>query len=193
MAETRNSNATMDTALESLVAGVLSTSLRTTQEDEIPLHRTKKNVNVSIPPEHLFCELTSLIPVHLDSEDEDSSYSTDQVVSSFPISPGEKDSLLSDSKDMVHQEKTSKLGRLMRNIFSKKKNTGTEKKIDWSINEKELAVRVFPSQELLVFDDFTCKDENSAEKEPLFHCKDHQKKPRAKRPTRILLSCFRKQ
>ncbi|XP_062569560.1 uncharacterized protein LOC134231595 [Saccostrea cucullata] len=195
MAEkTRNSNAITEAAVESLVDGVLKTSVQTTHEDEIPLHRTKKNVNVSIPSEHLFRELTALVPVHLDSEDEDSSSLNDQVVRSFPVSPGEKDtcSLLSDPKDMVNRKKTTKLNRLMRNVFSKKKSVGTEKKFGWGINEKELTVKAFPSQELLVFDDFTSKDDNSVDKAPLFHSKDHQKKSRAKRSTRLLLSCFRK-
>lgn len=82
------------------------------------LHRVKKSLNVSLPSEHLFPELTSLVPVLLDSEEEESANLVDEeIIKSHIISAGDKDVLLSSSKGTLNEHLVYKEFRSPHNMI----------------------------------------------------------------------------
>ncbi|XP_056020469.1 uncharacterized protein LOC130054526 [Ostrea edulis] len=123
MEDTRNSNAFE--AGDTSMTDVLSSPQSLQGEDEMSLHRVKKSLNVSLPSEHLFPELTSLVPVLLDSEEEESANLVDEeIIKSHIISAGDKDVLLSSSKG-----NKSKISGFFGQLFSKKRYSEKEKEI----------------------------------------------------------------
>ena len=68
------------------------------KEEQFPLHRANKNFDVSLSSEYLFRELTSLVPVPLDSDDEETSPFHESIVHTCTIAHRDEERLLSAPK-----------------------------------------------------------------------------------------------
>lgn len=188
--ETTNSNAVMESSYSSAVGGVRTSTSSTGLEEQFPLHRANKNFNVSVSSEYLFRELTSLVPVSLDSDDEEASaHNEEEIVNSFKVTSKDKDTLLPSPKRYGLHGNKYKLSRFFGNIFSKKNSSLAKENPDIQNCRKELAkVKDMPREH----NDFRSEGESSTDKDFLFASEGKQKKSSAKRSSAIIFSCFRK-
>eukprot|EP00105_Crassostrea_gigas_P031311 XP_011453975.2 PREDICTED: uncharacterized protein LOC105346907 [Crassostrea gigas] len=185
--ETTNSNAMMESSYSSAVGGVRTSTSSTGLEEQFPLHRANKNFNVSVSSEYLFRELTSLVPVSLDSDDEEPSAHNEEIVNSFKVTSKDKDTLLPSPKRYGLHGNKYKLRRFFGNIFSKKNSSLAKENPDIQNCRKELA-KDMPREH----NDFRSEGESSTDKDFLFASEGKQKKSSAKRSSAIIFSCFRK-
>nr|XP_022331920.1 uncharacterized protein LOC111129743 [Crassostrea virginica] len=117
------SNAVIESDITQTVSDGINSLDPKKGEEQFPLHRANKNFDVSLSSEYLFRELTSLVPVPLDSDDEETSPFHESIVHTCTIAHRDEERLLSAPKGQGVRGNKLKLIQFFGSLFSKKRTS----------------------------------------------------------------------